>query len=302
MLEIMDYTKIADIFCPVLSVQDVNLEKFKSDPHTYGGAFDELGLSTISVLRSQGLGTTIPIIQDLDKITHMNKKKEVRDMYNLFLKSEFEESPKIISLEAPNDLLLMMLDFKNVANIKLESRTERGSMLVEGLEMQADGNHIDVWGVVRGDGFSSGEHVHLTGYGDLEIVGIGSAFSAQSLEQGRREREDRAEEMETEALKRPDKKKLAKRRDDFVAFKPASGAEPFDMKSSTFDPKKIDSETDDQAMDADMKKLIEGFKDMGIGKEAPKDIDAIDDEIEDQEEEGDDASYEQYEPGTRLIK
>lgn len=302
MLEILDYAKIADVICPVLSVEDVNLDKFKADPHTYGGAFDELGLTTISVLRAQGLGTTIPIIQDIDKINHMNKKKEVRDMYNLFLKSEFEESPKILSLETPNDLLLMMLDLKNAAFLKMESKEERGSFLVEGIEVQSDGNHVDVWGVVRGDGFSSAEHVHLTGYGDLELVGIGSAFSVQALERGRREREERAEEMEIETTKRVDKKKIARRRDDFVAYKAVSGSESFDLKSASYDPLKMANEAMDAPIDVDMQKLIEGFKDMGIGQEAPKDPEAIDDEIEDQEEEDGDVSYEQYEPGTRPIK
>lgn len=302
-LEVMDYAKIADIVCPILSVQDVNLEKFKADPHAYGGAFDELGLSTISILRSQGLGTTIPIIQDLDKISQIGKRKEVKDMYNLFMKSEFSESQKVVTLESPNDLLLLMLDIKNAVPTRLETFADRGSFLVEGIEFGADGNHVDVWGVVRGDGFSSAEHVHLTGFGDLEIIGIGSAFSAQTLEAGRKVREERAEEMEAEELKRQDKKKSAKRRNDFVTFKAAENAEPFLMKCSNFDSHKMTVENggDDEA-DVDMKKLIEGFKDMGIGAEAPKDTEAIEDEIEDQEDDGGEGSYEELEAGVRPIR
>lgn len=286
----------------MLSVLDVDLAKFKSDPHTFGGAFDERGLSTITILRSIGLGTTIPIIQDLGKLSG-GKKKEVKDMFHLFMTSEFGDSSKVISLEEEADLMKLMLSFKNCTPLKIEEREDRGSLLVEGISIANDGHHLDIWGVVRGDGFSLAEHVHLTGFGDLEIVGIGSGFSANSLEEGRKEREDRAEEMMVEGHHRPDKKKLARRRNDFSLFRAASGAEPFELKSPSFDPNKmIGEEMGEETMDHDMKKLIEGFKDMGIGKEVPKETDMIEDEIEAQDEAEDNMSYEEYEQSLRPIK
>ena len=298
----MDYAKVADIVCPVLSVLDVDLAKYKADPHAYGGAFDEVGLSTISILRSVGLGTTIPIIQDLDKLSG-GKKREVKDLFQLFMTSEFSENAKVVTLEEESDLMKLMLAFKNSAPIKLDEREERGSFLVEGISIAEDGQHVDLWGVVKGDGFGASEHVHLTGFGDLELVGIGAAFSSLSLEEGRREREERAEEMLIEGHHRPDKKKLARRRKDFSVFKAATNIESFELKSPNFDPNKmVGEEIGEEKMDSEMKKLIEGFKDMGIGKEAPKDTDEIEDEIEAQDDGEDNMSYEEYEQSLRPIK
>lgn len=286
----------------MLSVVDIDLNRYKSDPHTFGGAFDELGLSTITILRSVGMGSTIPIIQDLSKLSG-GRKKEVKDLFQLFMTSEFSDSYKVMALEEEGDLMKLMLSFKNCTPLKLDDREERGSFLVEGITMAGDGQHVDVWGVVKGDGFGVAEHVHLTGFGDLELIGVGSAFSAHALEEGRKEREDRAEEMAIEGHHRPDKKKLARRRNDFVVFRAANGTESFELKSPNFDPNKmVDEASAGDHMDNDMKKLIEGFKDLGIGKEVPKETDMIDDEIEAQDDAEDNMSYEEYEQTVRPIK
>lgn len=133
----MDYVKLADIVCPVLSVADIDLMRFKTDPHAFGGAYDELGLTTISVLRAQGLGLTVPIIQDCHTLQG-GKRKEVRDLFMLFLKSEFPESSRVISLEDPNDLVKLMLELKTVAPIVMDVRQDRGFMLAEGIQFSPD--------------------------------------------------------------------------------------------------------------------------------------------------------------------
>jgi len=137
MLEVLDYAKVADVICPVLSVADIDLVRFKANPHEAAGAFDALGLDTISVLRAQGIGRTVPLIQDIPQLPP-GKRKEARDLFHLFLKSEFEESSKIISLEEENDLMKLMLELKGATNVPMESRDERGYMLVEGIEFGAD--------------------------------------------------------------------------------------------------------------------------------------------------------------------
>ena len=39
-----------------------------------------------------------------------------------------------------------------------------------------------MWGVAKGAGFSCQEHLHLTGFGDLELVGLGAGFCLNKLE------------------------------------------------------------------------------------------------------------------------
>lgn len=80
---------------------------------------------------------TLPIIQDCEKVAP-GKRKEVRDMYTLFLKSEFPESPKVLSLEEETDLVKLMLDLRNIAPIDLVHRDDRGYMIVEGVSFSAD--------------------------------------------------------------------------------------------------------------------------------------------------------------------
>ncbi len=313
----MDCAKVADFICPVLSAAEVNIEKFKADPHAFGGAYDELGLSTISILRAQGIGSTVPIIQDLAKVPGGKRKEvlsahQVRDVFSLFLTSEFPDSSKVISLDEPNDLLKLALEFKNLAPLEMNYKQERGHMIVEGLEIATDvssnqqGQHVDLWGVVNGSGFSSQEHLHLTGFGDLEIVGIGAAFCKATLETERNNREEREECMDEEKPKKHRKesgKKAAKRREDFVIFRSAEGVESFELKESNFDPNKIVDEKANK-IDEDLNKLIEGFRDLDIPRNSKlEDEDKMDNEIVVEEaEEDDDISYEEYEQNRPLIK
>jgi len=173
-----------------------------------------------------------------------------------------------------------------------------------------------VWGVAKGAGFSCQEHLHLTGFGDLELVGLGAGFCLNKLEEQRGMREDRGEEMDQEKdgkkKDRTSNKVLAKRRDDFVTFRSAEGADGFEMKVPAADPQGLVSElgknrngvNKDAEVEGEMDKLVQGLKDMGLGKDVPKETEQIDDEIQEQDEndEDDNMSYEEYEETLRPIK
>jgi pre-rRNA-processing protein TSR1 len=47
----MDYCKVADIICPVLSCKDCNAERINLDPYNESKAFDEFGYRMLSCLR-----------------------------------------------------------------------------------------------------------------------------------------------------------------------------------------------------------------------------------------------------------
>lgn len=47
----LDFCKVADIVCPVLSCKDTNLEKLNLDPYNNANAFDDWGYKVLSALR-----------------------------------------------------------------------------------------------------------------------------------------------------------------------------------------------------------------------------------------------------------
>lgn len=54
-------------------------------------------------------------------------------------------------------------------------------MVIEGIDHTSSSEYVDIWGVAKGNGFSPYEHVHLTGFGDLEITAVGAAFSRDKI-------------------------------------------------------------------------------------------------------------------------
>lgn len=64
----MDFAKVADIICPVLSCKDCKIEGLIKDPHSNAKAFDDEGYRLLTALRIQGISKMMGIIQDLDFI------------------------------------------------------------------------------------------------------------------------------------------------------------------------------------------------------------------------------------------
>ena len=232
-MHFLDLAKVADIICPILTTKQVDIKRFREDPFASGSAFDELSLSMITWLRAQGHGAIIPLIQDLDKVSNTQKRNEIRKLYRRFLESEFPET-KPISLEKPQDLLKLLLELQRAPIMNFSHQKDRGYMIAEGVKFAADGvqgpdgtQYVDIWGVAKGTGFSSDEHVHVTGYGDLEIVGMAASWSKQALEM----KEDvmaggaGADKMAQEGAFRKDKNLVNK----FGVFRKAEAADDFNL-------------------------------------------------------------------------
>ena len=47
----LDYCKVADIVCPILSCRDCEVDKINLDPHGSARAFDDFGYRMLSCLR-----------------------------------------------------------------------------------------------------------------------------------------------------------------------------------------------------------------------------------------------------------
>lgn len=67
-LSCLDFAKVADIICPVLSCKDCKIEGLIKDPHSNAKAFDDEGYKLLTSLRIQGISKMAGIIQDLDVI------------------------------------------------------------------------------------------------------------------------------------------------------------------------------------------------------------------------------------------
>ena len=64
----LDFAKIADIICPVLSCKDCVIDGLIKDPHSNSRAFDDEGYKLLTSLRIQGISKMAGIIQDLEVI------------------------------------------------------------------------------------------------------------------------------------------------------------------------------------------------------------------------------------------
>jgi pyruvate dehydrogenase E1 component beta subunit/pre-rRNA-processing protein TSR1 len=59
----MDFAKVADIVCPILSCSACEVDKVNLDPYTHANAFDEFGYRMLSCLRAQGLPASMCLLQ-----------------------------------------------------------------------------------------------------------------------------------------------------------------------------------------------------------------------------------------------
>lgn len=64
----LDFAKIADIICPVLSCKDCVIDGLIKDPHSNARSFDDEGYKLLTSLRIQGISKMAGIIQDLEVI------------------------------------------------------------------------------------------------------------------------------------------------------------------------------------------------------------------------------------------
>lgn len=81
----LDFGKVADIICPVLSCKDCNIEGLVKDPHSNAKAFDEQGYKLLSALRIQGISKMFGIIQDLEEIPTSKQSLVNYKIFNILL-------------------------------------------------------------------------------------------------------------------------------------------------------------------------------------------------------------------------
>lgn len=91
--------RVSDLVCLVSSCSSTNTQLMYTDPHKYANAIDSVGYQTLSILRAQGLNSTMGIIQNLENFqTNPKVKNEVRKLFTRFFESELEKEVTVMTL------------------------------------------------------------------------------------------------------------------------------------------------------------------------------------------------------------
>jgi len=59
---VLDYCKVADVICPILSCKNCDVDKVALDPYYSSNSFDDLAYKTLSCLRVQGLPSILCLL------------------------------------------------------------------------------------------------------------------------------------------------------------------------------------------------------------------------------------------------
>ncbi|EAR91270.3 carboxy-terminal domain transketolase (macronuclear) [Tetrahymena thermophila SB210] len=166
---IMDFCKIADIVCPVLSCKDANLEKLNLDPYNNANAFDEWGYKILSALRLQGLPSTISVLQDVNTIPQ-GKQKDVKKLFQRYFASEFEDH--FVSIENEQSIFTLLRQLQARTLLPYDWKEQRGYMLADEVTVNPTNGVVEITGFLRGHCINANQLIHITGYDDYEIQKI----------------------------------------------------------------------------------------------------------------------------------
>lgn len=146
----LDFAKVADIICPVLSCKDCQIDGLVKDPHSNAKAFDEAGYKLLTALRIQGIPKMMGIIQDLESIPTAKQSlvkfvfekvlylKKVRKFYQRYFTSELTTDDKNISFE-PNEqgVRTLIRNLQTLTPNTIDWREKKGYMIVDKLIFHA---------------------------------------------------------------------------------------------------------------------------------------------------------------------
>ncbi|EFA86063.1 hypothetical protein PPL_01299 [Heterostelium album PN500] len=155
---LMDYIKLADIVL------------FAIDAQTFTGTLDQVAERTCSVIKAQGVPSSMLLLQNLDKVPQKKKndlKKQITTLYHF----HFPEEPKVLAADTPEEHAQILRFVESMHINDIQWRNYRPYLLVEKMENDVSGNLV-VTGFVRGNNMSAKQVVHLPGVGDFQIAKI----------------------------------------------------------------------------------------------------------------------------------
>ncbi|KAI9011127.1 hypothetical protein BC832DRAFT_619418 [Gaertneriomyces semiglobifer] len=167
LLHILDMAKVADFIVFVMSA------------HVEVDTFGELCLSTI---KTQGVPSTVSVVQHLETITPIKKQTEIRKSLMEYMEHHFPaDDAKVFSTSVGESEVLHFVRFLTQQRVKPVSWRERHAyMLPDAVGFTASGEDptrgtLMVTGFVRGNYLSANRLVHVPNVGDFQIQKIVSA-------------------------------------------------------------------------------------------------------------------------------
>ena len=167
-MSILDWGKVLDCVVAVFSCRNIDISKAKLDPSTCP-AFDEVGYSLLTLLRTQGLPPVIGVLQHLET-NPTKKQKDIKKLFSRYYESEFPNSLKMCSsaksYQSLRSITTIVSQYEEPQFKAIRSYFWANSANIVG-------NSLQVTGYLRGSGILSvNQLVHITGFGDYPIASL----------------------------------------------------------------------------------------------------------------------------------
>lgn len=155
----------------ICKVADVILCVFGPEASIEQPCFDEQGYKALTALKMQGVPSILGMMHGFQG--QPKKVLETKKLIQRYFQSEFVDE-KILSADSEEEAKTVVRSLGNLTPKSLNWRKDRGYILVDKAEYNAEEKLLAVSGYVRGAGISASHLVHLTGVGDYPVARIQS--------------------------------------------------------------------------------------------------------------------------------
>jgi pre-rRNA-processing protein TSR1 len=140
---------------------------------------DGLGELIIRSVESQGLSTLLTVVQGLEKVEPPKRKAQVLSSLKSYVTHFHPEQEKIHSLDSRQECANLMRSLCTTTPKGVRWREERSWMLIDEVQMPADGQgNVVVTGVVRGKGLKANRLVQVGDWGEFQVEKITASPSS----------------------------------------------------------------------------------------------------------------------------
>ncbi|KAI9641870.1 ribosome biogenesis protein tsr1 [Ciborinia camelliae] len=151
---------------------------------------DELGELIIRSVESQGLSTTLTVVQGLDKIEPPKRRPGILSSLKSYVQHFHPDQEKVHNLDSRQECANLMRSLCTLAPKGIRWREERSWMLIDEVQWPAnEQENVVLTGFVRGKGLKADRLISVGDWGDFQIEKITAAPLAS--------KKRRTEEMST---------------------------------------------------------------------------------------------------------
>ena len=142
---------------------------------------DEFGETLLRTVESQGISTTLAVVQGLDKLEPAKKRPVVANVLKRYISHFLPSIDKVLSLDSAQECQNVIRSLCNTTPKSIHWREDRSWMLVEDVqwledaEKPGDSGTVVLTGVVRGKGLNADRLLHVDDWGAFQIDKIESA-------------------------------------------------------------------------------------------------------------------------------